>query len=301
MRIVIAGGSGLIGRGLSASLVADGHEVIVLSRAPSRASMVPEGISVVAWDARTAQGWGELADGADAIVNLAGATLSKRWTPRYKQVIRDSRLNAGRAVVEAVKSARRMPRVLVQAAGVSLYGPRGDEPVTEAERAADTFLGRTAVAWEASTAEAESLGVRRTVVRSAPVLSSEGGVFRLMAMPFRFFVGGPLGSGRQWLPWIHIEDEIRAIRFLIDNEAASGPFNLCAPETVTYADFGTALGRVMHRPAFFRVPSFALRLVLGEMSTVVLDGQRVVPSKLEGMGFGFRYPTLETALRDLLS
>jgi uncharacterized protein (TIGR01777 family) len=263
--------------------------------------MVPEGISVVGWDASTAQGWGALADGADAIVNLAGATLSKRWTPRYKQVIRDSRLNAGLAVVEAVRSARDRPHALVQAAGVSLYGSRGDEPVTESERAAETFLGRTAVAWEASTAEAESLGMRRTVIRSAPVLSSEGGVFPLMALPFRFFVGGPLGSGKQWLPWIHIEDEIRAIRFLIENEAASGAFNLVAPETVTYAEFSTALGRVMHRPAHFQVPSFVLRLVLGEMSTVVLDGQRAVPSKLGALGFGFRYPALEPALRDLLS
>jgi uncharacterized protein (TIGR01777 family) len=301
MRIVITGGTGLIGRHLSASLVADGHEVMVLSRAPSRAPKVPKGVNVVGWDARTAQGWGELADGADAIVNLAGATLSRRWTPRYKRVIRDSRVNAGRAVVEAVRSARHRPQVVVQAAGVSLYGPRGDEPVTEGERAAETFLGRTAVAWEASTTEAESLGVRRTIIRSAPVLSSEGGVFPLMALPFRLFVGGPLGSGEQWLPWIHIEDEIRAIRFLIENEAASGPLNLVAPETVTNADFSAVLGRVMHRPAFFRVPAFALRLVLGEMSTIILDGQRAVPSKLEALGFQFRYPALETALRDLLA
>ncbi|MGD2145485.1 MAG: TIGR01777 family oxidoreductase [Anaerolineae bacterium] len=301
MRIVITGGTGLIGRHLSASLVADGHEVMVLSRAPSRAPKVPKGVNVVGWDARTAEGWGELADGADAIVNLAGATLSRRWTPRYKQVIRDSRLNAGRAVVEAVRSANHRPEVVVQAAGVSLYGPHGDEPVTEDERAAETFLGRTAVAWEGSTTEAESLGVRRTIIRSAPVLSSEGGVFPLMALPFRLFVGGPLGSGEQWLPWIHIEDEIRAIRFLIENRAASGPFNLVAPETVTYADFSAVLGRVMHRPAFFRVPAVALRLVLGEMSTIVLDGQRAVPSKLEALGFEYQYPALETALRDLLT
>jgi hypothetical protein len=241
-----------------------------------------------------------LADGADAIVNLAGAPLNRLWTSRYKRLIRDSRLDAGQAVVEAVEAARKRPSVVVQAAGVSLYGPRGDEVITEEEEAADTFLGRTAVQWEESTAAVESLGVRRAIVRSAPVLSAEGGVFPLMALPFRFFVGGPLGSGRQWFPWIHIEDEIRAIRFLIENEAAAGPFNLTAPDTVTNAEFSRALGRVVRRPAFFRVPAFALRLVLGEMSTVVLDGQRAVPAKLRDQDFTFRFPTLETALRDLL-
>jgi uncharacterized protein (TIGR01777 family) len=209
-------------------------------------------------------------------------------------------VNAGRAVVEAVEAAKARPDVVIQAAGVSLYGPRRDELVTEEGEVANTFLGRTAVEWEASTARVESLGVRRAIVRSAPVLSSQGGVFPLMALPFRFFVGGPLGSGRQWFPWIHIEDQVRAIRFLIENEAAVGPFNLTAPDTVTNAEFSRLLGRVMRRPAFFRVPIFALRLVLGEMSTVVLDGQRAVPSKLRDLDFTFRFPTLEMALRDLL-
>jgi hypothetical protein len=261
---------------------------------------MPDGVRVVGWDARTAEGWGALADGANAIVNLAGAPLNRLWTSRYKQLIRDSRLNAGQAVVEAVEAARSRPSVVIQAGGVSLYGPRGDELITEEEEAADTFLGRTAVQWEGSTAAVESLGVRRAVVRSAPVLSTRGGVFPLMALPFRFFVGGPLGSGRQWFPWIHLEDQICAIRFLIENEAAVGPFNLTAPDTVTNAEFSRVLGRVMQRPAFFRVPAFALRLALGEMSTVVLDGQRAVPGKLRDLGFTFRFPTLEMALRDLL-
>jgi hypothetical protein len=300
MRIIITGGTGLIGRVLSASLTADNHDVIVLSRSPARASAMPNGVRVVGWDAQTAEGWGELADGADVIVNFAGAPLNRLWTSRYRRLIRDSRVDAGRAVVEAVEAARRRPSVVIQAGGVSLYGPRGDEVITEEEEAADTFLGRTAVQWEGSTAAVEPLDVRRAVLRSAPVLSTHGGVFPLMALPFRFFVGGPLGSGRQWFPWIHIEDEIRAIRFLIENEAAVGPFNLTAPHTVTNAEFSRSLGRVMRRPAFFRVPAFALRLALGEMSTVVLDGQRAVPDRLRDLGFAFRFPTLETALRDLL-
>jgi hypothetical protein len=285
---------------LSASLVADEHEVTVLSRSPGRVSAMPDGVRAMGWDARTAEGWGHLADGAGAIVNLAGAPLNRLWTPRYKRLIRDSRVEAGRAVVEAVEAAKSRPDVVIQAAGVSLYGPRGDEVITEEEEASDTFLGRTAVQWEESTAAVESLGVRRPILRSALVLSTQGGVFPLMALPFRFFVGGPLASGRQWFPWIHIEDEIRAIRFLIENQAALGPFNLTAPETVTNAQFGRTLGRVMQRPAFFRVPALALRLSLGEMSTVVLDGQRAVPSGLRDLGFAFRFPELEMALRDLL-
>ncbi|MGD2177468.1 MAG: TIGR01777 family oxidoreductase [Anaerolineae bacterium] len=300
MHVIIAGGTGLIGQALSASLTADNHEVTVLSRSPGRVSAMPDGVSVVGWDARTAEGWGEVVHGADAIVNLAGAPLNRPWTSRYKRLIRDSRVNAGQAVVEAVEAAKSKPSVVIQAAGVSLYGPRGDELVTEDEEAADTFLGRTAVLWEGSTAAVESLGVRRAIVRSAPVLSTQGGVFPLMALPFRFFVGGPLGSGRQWFPWIHIEDQVRAIRFLIEDKAAVGPFNLTAPETVTSTEFSRALGRVMRRPAFFRVPAFPLRLTLGEMSTVVLDGQRAVPGRLRDLAFTFRFPTLEMALRDLL-
>jgi uncharacterized protein (TIGR01777 family) len=257
-------------------------------------------VAVVGWDARTAQGWGELADGADAIVNLAGASLNRRWTTSYKQTIRDSRLNAGQAVVEAVKTARVRPSVVIQASGVSLYGSRGDEYVTEEEEPADNFLGRTAVEWEESTAPVESLGVRRAIIRSAPVLTTQGGVFPLLVLPFRLFVGGPLGGGRQWLPWIHAEDEIGAIRFLLENDAAAGPFNLTAPDTVTNAQFGRVLGRVMRRPSVFPVPGFAIRLVLGEMSTVVLDGQRAVPHRLQDLGFTFRFPRLEMALRDLL-
>ncbi|MGD8243618.1 MAG: TIGR01777 family oxidoreductase [Anaerolineae bacterium] len=300
MRVIITGGTGLIGQALSASLGADGHEVIVLSRSPERAPAMPMGVRVVSWDARTAEGWGHLADGAYAIVNLAGASLRRRWTSRYKTVIRDSRLNAGQAVFEAVEGAKSRPSVVVQAAGVSLYGPRGDELITEETEAADTFLGRTAVLWEQSTAAVESFGVRRAIVRSAPVLTTRGGVLPLMMLPFRLFVGGPLGSGRQWFPWIHIEDEVRAIHFLIENEVGVGPFNLTAPDTVTNAEFGRVLGRVVRRPAFFRVPAFALRFVLGEMSTVVLDGQRAVPGKLHDLAFTFRFPTLEMALRDLL-
>lgn len=300
MRVIITGGTGLIGRALSASLSGDGHEVVVLSRSPQRAPAVPDGVRVVGWDAHTAERWGELANGAAAIVNLAGASLSRRWTPRYKRIIRDSRINAGRAVVDAVRKADRKPGVVIQASGAGCYGPRADEVITEKAAFGDSFLGRTAEAWEASTAPVEEHGVRRAIIRSGVVLSSDGGAFPLLTLPFRLFIGGPLGSGKQWLPWIHIEDEVRAIRFLIEEEAAAGPFNLSAPHPATNARFSRILGRVIHRPAFVRVPAFAVRLVLGEMSTVVLDGQRAIPRRLLDLGFQFRFAEAEEALHDLL-
>ena len=204
------------------------------------------------------------------------------------------------AVVEAVERASVKPRVVVQASGAGYYGPRGDEEILEDAPAGRDFLGRTAVEWENSTAPVESLGVRRAVIRSGVVLSTVGGAFSLMMLPFRLFVGGPFGSGRQWFSWIHIADQVRAIRFLIENDAPNGPFNLAAPGPVTNADFGRTLGRVLRRPSFIPAPAFALRLFLGEMSTVLLDGQRAVPRRLLDLGFNFCFPEVETALRDIL-
>jgi uncharacterized protein (TIGR01777 family) len=299
MRVVLTGGTGLIGRALSADLVRD-REVVVLSRAPERATGLPNGVRVERWDARSAAGWGGLADGADAIVNLAGESISKRWTAERKRRIRESRLDAGRAVVSAVAQASVKPRVVIQASGIGYYGPQCDEVIAEDAPPGEDWMGRVAVEWEASTAPVEALGVRRAVVRSGLVLSAAGGVFPLMALPFRLFVGGRLGSGRQWLPWVHVADQVRAIRFLIESEIASGPFNLVAPQAVTNAEFSRVLARVLSRPSLLAVPAFALRLVLGEMASLVLTGQRAVPQRLEDLGFTFRYPELEPALRDLL-
>jgi len=300
MRVIITGGTGLIGRALAADLTKDGHETIALSRQPERAAGLPAEARVERWDAQTAQGWGSLADGADALVNLAGENIAGRWTAGRKRRIRESRLNAGRAVVQAVELASVKPRVVIQASGVGYYGPRGDEESVEEESPGSDFLGQLAIEWEASTAPVERIGVRRAVIRSGAVLSTEGGAFPPMLLQSRLFLGGPLGSGRQWLPWIHMADEVRGIRFLIENERAQGPFNLVAPNPLTNAEFNRVLGRVMRRPAFMPVPAFALRLLAGEMSTVLLDGQRAIPRRLLDLGFAFCFPNAEEALRDLL-
>ncbi len=301
MRVLVTGGTGLIGRALGSSLAADGHEVIALSRSPERVAGLPAGMRAERWDGRSAAGWGPLADGADAIVNLAGENLAGgRWTAARKRRLRDSRLHAGRAVVQAVEQAARKPRVVVQASGIGYSGHRGDEDVTESTAPGSDFLARLAVEWESSTTPVEALGVRRVVIRSAVVLSKAGGILPLILLPHRFFVGGRLGSGRQWLPWIHIADEVGAIRFLIQEEAARGVYNLVAPHPVTNADFERILGRVLHRPAWFPTPALALRLVLGEMSQMVLEGQRGIPRRLVDLGYTFRYRGLEEALRNLL-
>jgi hypothetical protein len=299
-RIVITGGTGLIGGRLAGEMAAAGHDVVVLTRSPERAGL-PPGVRAAGWDAETAEGWGPLADGALGIVHLAGEPIAGRWTAARKRRIRDSRVRSSRAVLAAIEAARDKPSWLIQASGISYYGDRGAEPVTEQTGPGEGFLVDVAIEWEAATAPAEALGVRRAVLRTAPVLAVEDGLLPRMLPPFKLCLGGPLGSGDQYMPWIHLADQVAAIRFLAGNEAARGPFNLVAPEPVTNEEFTRTLGRVLGRPTVFRVPRFALRVVLGEMADTVLESQRAVPEKLEALGFRFRFPRLEPALRDLLS
>jgi hypothetical protein len=306
MRVIITGGAGLIGRALAADLAGAGHEVIVLSRNPGQARGLPSGVRAERWDGRTAAGWGPLADGAGAIVNLAGENLAgrdffpSRWTPERKQLILQSRLDAGRAVVEAVSAAPVKPRVVIQSSGIGHYGAHGDETLTEQEGPGDDFLARLTVEWEASTQAVEACGVRRAVIRTGVVLDPKEGALLRLLLPYRLFVGGPMGGGRQWLSWIHPADETAAIRFLIETPGASGAFNLCAPNPLTNAQLGKVLGRVMGRPSWIPIPAFALQAAFGEVAATVLDGQRALPMRLLDLGFKFRFPEAEAALRDLL-
>lgn len=307
MRFIITGGTGLVGRALAASLAADGHVVAVLTRSPGKATGLAPGVRAIGWDGRTAEGWGDLADGADCIVNLAGTNLAgsgllpTRWTAARKALIRDSRLSAGRAVVDAVSRAAVKPAVVVQASGVGYYGDRGDECVDEDSSPGDDFLARLAAEdWEPSTQAVEEMGVRRIVMRSGAVLDAKEGALPRLVLPARFLIGGHLGSGRQYLSWIHLADQVGAIRFLVDHPTASGPVNLVAPEPVTYAELARTLGRVLRRLPLIPVPGFALRLAVGEVASVVLEGQKASAEKLLGLGYRFRFPALEPALQDLL-
>ncbi len=302
-RIIITGGTGLIGSALTQVLSAKDHEVIILSRDPAKTKGLPRNAHAVAWDARSADGWGKAADGALAIVNLAGANIGRPlWTTSYKRVIRDSRVNAGHAVVEAVRAARQKPSVVIQPSGINYYGVASDEIRTEQSPAGNDFLSDVCKDWEASTAEVEAMGVRRAVLRTAIVLSGKGGALPLMALPFRFFAGGPIGSGKQYISWIHLADDVSAMVFLIENADARGVYNLSAPNPVTNRDFGHALGHALHRPSFFPTPALPMKLALGEMADLTLLGSmRVVPEALQRAGYEFKFTNIETALHNLLS
>ncbi|HEX9074415.1 MAG TPA: TIGR01777 family oxidoreductase [Anaerolineae bacterium] len=304
-RIIISGGSGQMGRGLSAELAKDGYEVVLLSREPSRVGALPANVRAEKWDGRTAEGWGHLVNGAAAIVNFAGENIGipplPWWLPGRKQRIRDSRVNAGRAIVEAVKNAMEKPRVIIQASGINYYGLRGDQIVTEKESAGSDFPAQVCIEWEAATAEVEALGVRRVIIRTAPNLTRQGGILFYLALPFRLFTGGPVGSGKQWFSWIHMTDQVSAVRFLIENDGAHGVYNLSAPDPRTNADFGRIISRTLHRPYWFPVPAFFMHLVFGELGDKLLLGsQRVLPQRLQENGFKFQFGDAESALRDLL-
>jgi uncharacterized protein (TIGR01777 family) len=304
-RIIITGGSGQMGRALADDLAKAGYEVEILTRNPSKVHGLPHGVRVERWDGRTAAGWGPLANGATAIVNLAGENIGippiPWWLPGRRQRIRDSRVNAGRAVVEAVRLAAEKPRAVIQASGINYYGLRGDQAVTEKDSAGNDFPAGVCIDWEAATAEVESLGVRRVVIRTAPNLTEKDGILFYLALPFKLFLGGPIGSGKQWFSWIHTADQVAAIRFLIENENTRGVYNLSAPDPTTNADFGHLLARVLKRPYWFPVPVFVMRLAFGELGDKLLLGsQRVLPQRLQEAGFKFRFTDAEGALKDLL-
>jgi len=302
MRVIITGGTGLIGRELSQLISADGHDVIVFSRNPGKAVGMPTVVRVEEWNTENIDNWGALVDGADAIINLAGAGIADgRWSRERKQLISDSRLDAGNILVEAIQAAEKKPTTFIQASAVGYYGTtNNDHELTEESLSGNDFLAKVCFDWELSTAPIERMGIRRVLLRTGIVLSNEGGAFPRMVLPFKMYAGGPLGDGEQWLPWIHHEDQAAAIYFLLKNEEANGPFNLSAPEPLINREFSQAIGRAMGRPSFMPAPAIALKLALGEMSTLVLDGQRAVPSKLIELGYTFKYPTAEVALTELL-
>jgi uncharacterized protein (TIGR01777 family) len=299
-RYLVAGGSGLIGRRLAAAWAAEGADVVVLSRSAAVGGL-PPGVRVATWDGRTVGAWADEVDGAAAVVNLTGENVGEgRWTAARKRRLRTSRLEPTAALVTAIEGARRRPAALLQASAVGFYGDRGDETLDESSPPGVGYLPELCVEWEAASAGVESVGVRRVLLRTGIVLAREGGALAKMLPAFRAGVGGPLGDGRQWFPWIHLDDAVAAVRFLAVRPELSGAVNLTAPSPATNAELARELGRACRRPAFLRVPPFALRALFGEMAEVLLGGQRAVPSKLAGAGFRFEYPQLAAALAALL-
>ena len=310
MNILITGGTGLIGRALSAALVADGHQVSVLTRNPDKArNMLASGVLPLKWQNADIEALSSLIEKNDAVINLAGESiagenllsiLTKRWTKESKKRIQDSRVDMGQALVKAIAAAEKKPKVFIQASAVGYYGETGDEPLSENALVGDDFLAETCHTWEDSTAALDKMGIRRVIIRTGLVLAPKGGILPIMLLPFRLFAGGKLGSGEQYVPWIHLEDEVNAIRFLLNAEDARGAYNLSAPYPVKQRELAKIAGRLLRRPSFIPTPAFALQLALGEKSTLVLDGQRAIPEKLVNEGFSFSHKDFESALKTLL-
>ncbi len=305
MRVTVTGASGLIGKALVAELHQQGAEITVLSRDPSRAQ-TPDGVQAMRWDPMSEPAPQAALSGADAVVHLAGENVAQRWSERAKRAIRDSRVVGTRNLLAGLEAIDRSevgqrPRTLISGSAVGYYGPRGEEPLDEDAPPGSDFLSETCVAWEAEAQKAAVLGMRVVLVRTGVVLNRDGGALKKMLPSFQLGVGGPVAGGEQYMSWIHREDLVGMIRAALDDERWSGPINATAPEPVTNREFSHALGRALHRPSLLPVPGFALGLLYGEMAEIVTTGARVMPAKPLVLGYDFRHPELDEALRSALS
>lgn len=296
MKILIAGSTGFVGNALIPTLKKAGHTVCRLVRPGTVVKGGDDGFQVV-WNPGTGE-LGGAAVGADAVVNLAGASIAdRRWTQKRKEELRSSRVDATRALVTALAKMSARPRVLVSASGIGIYGDRGEDVLTEENQPGNDFLSQLAKEWESEALKAEALGVRVVVARLGMVLAQQGGALPKMMLPFRCFVGGRISSGRQWVSWVALEDVLQALLFALENGNVRGPLNVISPQPVRNAEFTKALASALHRPALFPAPAFALRLAVGEMAdALLLSSQRVLPRKLEQLGFHFQHPDLNEAL-----
>lgn len=294
MKILVAGGTGFVGRHLCRALGEAGHEVVVVSRREGRP---PAGASrVVAWQ-------GDLAgaiEGAGAVVNLTGAGVAdKRWTEKRKREILDSRVQSTRRLVESIRAAKSKPELLLNASGVGYYGDRGDERLTEASPPGGGFLAQVCLAWETEAAKAEEAGARAVWARFGVVLGADGGALSRMLPPFKLGLGGPLGSGRQYMSWIHVDDAVGLLRWALERRELRGAFNATSPAPATNREFSRALAVALGRPCLFVVPGFVLRAALGEVAEMLLGGQRAEPAVASKAGYRFLQPELGGALKSL--
>lgn len=298
MRITLSGATGFLGRHLVERLCKEGHSVCLLTRRPLTG--LPNGVETYIWNPPRVEPSPEAFENSDAVIHLAGATVNQRWTEESKKLLRSSRLDSTRALVQAISTLSRRPSLFLSASATGFYGNRGDETLTESSSAGNGFLADLSVDWEREANLARSLGMRVQCLRTGVVLGMDGGALPSMLPVFRIGIGGRLGSGQQWMSWIHIEDWVGCVLHLLAANLPSGPVNLTAPQPVRNAEFTTALGKTLHRPAFLIVPELALKLLFGEMSSVLLGSQRVLPELILKSGYEFRYQGLESGLRSLL-
>ncbi len=298
MKILMTGGTGFVGRDLARRFMAAGHDVTVLTRGAGGKRAAAGGPRLLQGDPTREGPWQEAVPTHDVLVNLAGLSIFGRWTPEYKRQLRESRILTTRHLVEAIAPASR--QVLFSTSGVGYYGLRGDEPLDESSPPGDDFLARLSADWEAEALAARTKGTRVVIMRFGIVLGRGGGALQQMVTPFRWFAGGPIGSGSQWFSWIHMTDLVEAFLHLLDRPELSGPFNLSAPHPEQNRDFSRAVGKALGRPSWLPAPAFMMRLVLGEFGSVILQGQRVLPKRLLDSGFVFRFPRAQEALLDLL-
>jgi len=299
MKFVMTGATGLLGSVLTDRLWNQNHSLALLSRRP------PSEVNVTkkqwfGWQPGGTGAWEQAVDGADGIINLAGEPIAeKRWSRSQKERLRSSRIDGTRSLVDAIAKAKVRPKFLINSSAVGYYGPRGDEALKEDSKPGEGFLSRLCVEWEEEAKKAEALGVRVALVRTGIVLARGKGALAKMVPPFKMFAGGPMGSGQQWMPWIHIEDEVGLICFLAENENARGAFNATAPNPVTMEQFSKALGDALNRPSWVSVPPSVLALMLGEMAEMLLSGQRAVPDAALKLGYVFKHPNIAEALQSL--
>lgn len=301
MRVAVLGGTGFVGKALVPALADAGHEVVLFYRPKPGVPPPPSGpkLTPVEFDGRPDGSWTGALEGIDGVINLAGATIGARWTAKRKALIRSSRVDLTKMLVDTLGALGTKPRVLVNASGVGYYGDRGDARLKEDDVAGDDFAAHLAADWEAAALRARAHGIRVVAVRTAVTFGRGGGSLPVMTLPFKLFVGGPLGSGRQWLPWIHLDDLVSVYIAALEDDRLSGPVNAAAG-SVRESDLGCAIGRALHRPYWLPAPFFAVRLVFLGFADALKASQRVTPAKLDGIGFEFRWPRMEPALRDAL-
>jgi uncharacterized protein (TIGR01777 family) len=300
MKILITGGTGFVGTQLTSRLLQDGHEVTILSRSAKRSGEVPRGISYLQGDPTQKGSWQEAIKNHDAVINLAGASIFAKWTEEHKKAIRESRVSTTQNIVQGIPAHPEKQFTLLSTSAVGYYGFCGDEKLTEDSPNGYDFLARIASEWEGEALKARDKGARVVITRFGIVLGEKGGALSQMIPLFKKYVGGPIGSGKQWFSWVHIKDLSEAFAFLLEHPEISGPVNVCAPNPVRNKDLAKALGKVLHRPSFMPAPGFMVKLVLGEFGSVILEGQRVIPKRLLDSGFAFQYPDIDKALQGIV-